>query len=174
MRDGGDLRRERHVVKVKAKRIFIGLVVVVALLQLVQPDRVNPAVEPARDWLASNAPPARVVGSLRAACYDCHSNETKWPWYSRVSPVSWWIVDHIKDGRKHLNFSDWPHDNPRKARSRWQNIQDEIESGGMPLKSYTLIHSEARLSATDRTELMEWVDSEVIRLNQLMGESDGK
>lgn len=142
------------------KRAGLITAVLILLMQVVQPSLQNPTAAPERNAFATNPPPAKVATLLRAACYDCHSNETKYPWYSQVSPVSWWLVQHIKDGRRHLNFSDWPHDNPRKARSRWQNVRDEIEGGGMPLKSYTLIHRDAILSEADRKELAAWADQQ--------------
>lgn len=142
------------------------LVVVFVLMQFANPSLTNPPVVPGQDVWATNAPPQRVAAMLRASCYDCHSNETEWPWYSHVSPVSWWLVDHIKDGRRHLNFSEWPHDNPRRARSHWQNIRDEVEGGTMPLKSYTLIHRAAILSASDAKELAEWADQEAQRIGK--------
>lgn len=150
------------------KWVAIGLVVVLALIQFANPARTNPPVVPGQDLFATNPPPAKLVSLLRASCYDCHSHETYWPWYSRVAPASWFVADHVKDGRKHLNFSEWPHDNPKRARSRWQNIRDEIESGGMPLRSYTLVHADARLSAADKAALIEWAEAEAKRLSTLL------
>ena len=141
-----------------------GLLLALVLLQFSNPARTNPPVLPGRDFLASNAPPPAVVGLLRAACYDCHSYESVWPWYSRVAPVSWRVVWHVDDGRKALNFSDWPHDRPDRERSRYRKIRDTVESSEMPLKDYTWLHPAARLSETDRQLLVEWADGEAQRL----------
>jgi hypothetical protein len=150
------------------------LLAVAGLLQFFNPSLTNPPVLPGQDLCASNAPPPKIAGMLRAACYDCHSHETVWPWYGHVAPVSWWLVDHIQDGRKRLNFSEWPHDDPKRARKRLQNIQDEVESGGMPLRSYTWIHTNSRLSPGDREELAQWADAEAKRLAALMSAEEAK
>lgn len=157
--------------KQRAKWFFGAAVLAVALLQLIQPDRTNPPVTAGRDLLASNAPPAEIVTLLRAACYDCHSHETRWPWYSRISPISWWVVDHVKDGRKHLNFSDWPHDRPKRARTHWRSSYDEVEAGDMPLASYTWLHPESRLSTGQRQALLDWAEQEADRLKAVADEA---
>jgi hypothetical protein len=139
-------------------------VLALAAIQLFPSGKTNPAVVPARDLLASNTPPAGIAATLHNACYDCHSYETKWPWYSRIAPVSWWLADHVNEGRQHLNFSDWPHDNPDKARKRWNRVRDEVSSGDMPLPSYTWAHPESRLSSAQREQLAAWADKEAERL----------
>ena len=169
-----DIPEPSETVKKRAKWILGGLVVVAGLLQFTNPSRTNPPVLPGHDLCATNPPPPKVAAMLRAACYDCHSHETEWPWYGRVAPVSWWLMDHIKDGRKRLNFSEWPHDNPKKARSRLKNIREEVESGEMPLRSYTWIHTNSRLSSSDREELMNWADQEAKRLAKLMDADETK
>jgi hypothetical protein len=151
-----------------AKRALIAVAVVFGLLQLTNPARTNPPVLPERDLLATNPPPANIVALLRRACYDCHSHETRWPWYSRIAPMSWSVAAHVKDGRRHLNFSNWPHDAPRKARANWQNTRDEVEAGDMPLRSYSALHAEARLTEAERGELAAWADAEAKRLTALV------
>src|ERR1700690_2763813 len=95
------------------KKILAGIAVVAVVLQFIKPAGKNPPVTTGHDLFAgSDAPPPPVAALLRAACYDCHSNETKWPWYASVAPVSWWLENHVADGREHLNFSEWPRDNP--------------------------------------------------------------
>ncbi len=142
------------------------------LLQLTNPPRTNPPVVPGHDLLASNAPPEHIAGILRAACYDCHSSETRWPWYSHVAPVSWWLVDHINDARKQLNFSDWPHNDARRAARKWRRVSDEVSSGDMPLRSYTWIHAAARLSPAQRDELAKWAGQQAARLQPEAGEAE--
>ncbi len=150
------------------KKVLIGAAVIFGLAQFFGPSLTNPKVVAGQDMLAANAPPQHLAAVLRTACYDCHSHETRWPWYSRVVPVSWWLMNHIQEGRDQLNFSEWPHDNARRARSYWQNIRDEVEGGTMPLKSYTLIHRDAILSETDREELCKWADIQAARLTKEM------
>ena len=138
-----------------------------ALLQLTNPPRINPPV--IHDFMASSAPPPQVAAMLHAACYDCHSSETRWPWYSHVAPMSWLIASDVKEGRKNLNLSDWPNDNPTRAAKRLENMSDEVGSGEMPLKKYTKIHAEARLTENQRKELTDWLDAEAARLRPMTG-----
>src|SRR5882757_2088970 len=140
--------------KKKLKWVFAALVVVFGLLQLTNPARTNPPV--VNDLPATNAPPP-VVALLHAACYDCHSSETRWPWYSHIAPMSWLIASDVKQGREHLNLSDWPNDNPLRAAKRLENMSDEIGSGVMPLLKYTKIHADARLTESQRKELTDWL-----------------
>jgi hypothetical protein len=141
------------------------------LLQFTNPRRTNPAVAPGRDLLATNPPPVEIAALLRGACYDCHSDETRWPWYSRVAPVSWWLADHVNEGRRHLNFSRWPHDDTRSAARKWNHVYREVRSGEMPLRSYTWAHPAARLSAAQREELSQWARQEAIRLNPAIADT---
>lgn len=150
--------------KTRYKWLLSGTVLALAALQLTNPARTNPPVAPGRDLLATNAPPAEIATLLRAACYDCHSDETRWPWYSRIAPVSWMVVDHVNEGRQHLNFSAWRQDDPARAARKWNRIGDEVESGDMPLSSYTWIHSPARLRPEQRDRLVRWARQEARRL----------
>ena len=141
------------------KRLGWGLLAVLALCQFIRPGHTNPPAAPGRDLSASAfAPSAKVAALLRGACYDCHSYETKWPWYGQIAPVSWWLADHIKDARARLNFSDWPVDNPARAKKKLERISENVESGDMPLPSYTWMHPAARLSAADKKLLADWAD----------------
>jgi hypothetical protein len=149
--------------KKKLKWIFAGLAAGFALLQLTNPSRTNPPVAPGHDLTAANPPP-QIATLLHSACYDCHSDETKWPWYSRVAPVSWLIASDVNQGRKHLNLSDWPHEHPDWAARRLENMSEEIEYGEMPPRKYTMIHANARLTQAQRKELMDWLDQEAAQL----------
>lgn len=151
--------------KRKLKWIFIALVTGFALLQLTNPPRTNPPV--IHDLMASSATPPQVAAMLHAACYDCHSSETLWPWYSHIAPMSWLIASDVKEGREHLNLSDWPNDNPMRAAKRLENMSDEISSGEMPLPKYTKIHADARLTRIQRKELSDWLDAEAAQSNSM-------
>src|SRR5271154_4973997 len=149
------------------KWILVVLAVVFVLLQFTNPPRTNPPV--IRDLMATNAPPPQVAAMLHAACYDCHSSETRWPWYSRAAPMSWLIANDVNEGRKNLNLSDWPNHNPMRAAKRLENMSDEINSGEMPLPKYTKIHADARLTESQRKELTDWLDAEAARLKSMTG-----
>jgi Haem-binding domain len=153
--------------KRKIKWFFVAFVAGFVLLQLTNPPRTNPPV--VSDLMASNPPPPQVAAMLHAACYDCHSSETRWPWYSRVAPMSWLIATDVKEGREHLNLSDWPNDNPTRAAKRLENMSDEVGSGEMPLPKYAKIHADARLTESQRKELTGWLDAEAARLKSMAG-----
>ena len=143
--------------KKKLKWIFGALVTAFALLQFTNPARTNPPGK--NSFPVTNAPP-QVAVMLRASCYDCHSHETRWPWYSHIAPVSWLVVSDVNDGREHLNLSDWPVDDPARAAKKLENMSEKIGYGEMPLKKYTMIHADARLTDGQRKELTDWLDAE--------------
>jgi hypothetical protein len=126
--------------------ILLGLVAVFAIIQLVPygRDHRNPpvAAEPAWDRPETRALAAR-------ACFDCHSNETSWPWYAHVAPASWLVQDHVDEGRQVLNFSEW-----NRAQDEADEAAEEVEEGEMPPRSYLWLHPEARLSDAERQQLV--------------------
>jgi hypothetical protein len=151
-----------NCMKRKLKWILSACAVVFALLQFTNPARTNPPV--VSDLMAKNAPPTHVAAMLHAACYDCHSSETKWPWYSHIAPVSWLIASDVNGGRDHLNLSDWPNDDPMHAAKRLEDMSEKIGYGEMPPGKYTAIHADARLTEGQRKELTDWMDAEAARL----------
>lgn len=132
------------------RRGAIGVVVAAVTIQLVPYGRAhsNPPVrrEPSYD----SADTRRIVV---AACFDCHSNQTRWPWYTSIAPASWYVTSHVDSGRRALNFSDW-------ARAHGEGDASEaVRSGSMPPASYTLLHPSAKLSVAERDQLARWLRS---------------
>ena len=150
--------------KKKLKWIFGALVAVFALLQFTNPARTNPPLPPGGDISTTNPPPPQIAALLHAACYDCHSNETKWPWYGHIAPVSWLVVGDVNDGRERLNFSDWPHALPERAAKRLERVSEELGYKEMPPAKYTLIHADARLTEDQRKQLIQWADDTASKL----------
>ena len=145
------------------KAIRIGVMVlggVLLVLQFFRIDKTNPAADPAQDYLALASPPAALSSTIKAACYDCHSHTTAYPWYTNIQPVAWWIKDHIEEGREHLNFSVWATYPPKKAAHKLEECFEVIESKEMPMKSYTWAHGNARLSAEERAAMASWFRAE--------------
>jgi hypothetical protein len=139
---------------VKKWKLFLAAALgVFALLQLANPDRTNPPVK--SDFIAAAKPPATVAADIRAACYDCHSHETTWPWFARIAPVSWLIASDVTEGREHLNLSEWPADAAGAAK-KLDRMNEVLDYREMPPKKYTLLHADARLSETQRKEIMDW------------------
>jgi Haem-binding domain len=148
--------------KKKWRWIFAALVVVFLLLQFTNPSRTNPPV--VHDLMATNPPPPEIAALLHAACYDCHSDETRWPWYSHVAPVSWLIADDVKEGRRHVNFSDWPFADPSRAARYLEDMSDELGYDEMPPAQYQWMHPAAQLSTDERQQLIKWADATAKRL----------
>ncbi len=148
----------------KTKLIWILgiLVVIFAGLQFTNPSRTNPPV--VHDFLAAETPPPPIAALFRGACYDCHSYETQWPWYSHIAPVSWLIANDVQGGRRHLNLSDWPVDDPERAAKRLGNASEELGYKEMPPSQYKIMHPAARLTDDQRQQLIQWLDSEAKRL----------
>jgi hypothetical protein len=131
--------------------VLIGaLVVILVAIQLVPVHRTNPPVVADFD-----GPPA-VEMVLRASCYDCHSHESRWPWYSHVAPASWLVIHDVNEAREHLNFSMWGTYDARRREKLAEEMWDEVDAGDMPLPMYRLAHPDSRLSAAAKATLHEW------------------
>ena len=140
---------------------------VLIAIQFIQPDRnISGQVSPA-DFIKNYAPPARVHVLLQTACYDCHSNNTRYPWYSRLQPLSWLMAGHIKNGKEKLNFSDFGNLNNRRQQSKLHEITGSIKDDMMPLTSYKIMHSAARLSQADKTLLLDWIYQKADSISRL-------
>lgn len=149
------------------KRLLMILGLVLIVIQFFGPAKTNPAVDATKAIQAATTVPPAVTAIMTRACYDCHSHQTQWPWYSRVAPVSWFVIDHVNDGRQHLNFSEWATYNPKRMKRKLEEIKEEVEDGAMPLKSYVPLHPNAKLSAADIQTLSAWTVAERQRLVQL-------
>ena len=127
-----------------AKNVLLAFAVVLLLAQFIRIDASNP---PVRSDLAS----ASVKPVLRRACYDCHSNETTWPWYSSLAPVSWLVGMDVEEGRGHLNFSEWGAYDSGTRLHKLRDIAEEVQGGEMPPWYYAVVHRDSRLSESERT-----------------------
>lgn len=156
--------RSHSTIMKSFKVALILLVVIFAVLQFFRPDRTNPAVVEAENIRATMAIPAEVDAILKRSCKDCHSNETVYPWYSNVSPASWFLVGHITEAREHMNFSLWNTYSSSKQARRLEEICEEITAGAMPLPSYLWIHRDAVLTADDKQILCTWTAAEKARI----------
>jgi len=105
-----------------------------------------------------------VLKQLRNSCFDCHSNQVNFPWYSKMAPSSWFLAGHINEGRSHLNFSEWEDYSNREKVRILEEIKDEVVSGGMPLKSYLLIHRDAKPDAAEVAAIMKWADDATAKM----------
>ena len=151
------------------RKVLRVLAVVVAILfagvQFVRPERANPPVEAGRSLESPVAVPAEVASVLDRACMDCHSNRTRWPWYSHVAPASWLVADHVNEGRAELNFSDWARYDPNEMGEVLEQVCREARAGQMPLASYVVLHPSAKLTPNDVSTLCDWTRAEGDRLS---------
>ena len=141
------------------KWLGLGLVCVFVALQFMGPAKSNPVVADSQAIHSSVPVSPQVAAILERSCNDCHSNKTRWPWYSNVAPVSWFVIDHVNHGRSHLNFSEWGRYNQREAGEMLEEICREVKSGSMPLSSYTPLHPGSKLSGDDVKLLCDWTNS---------------
>lgn len=139
------------------KKSLIAVLLLLGLMQLIGVERTNPPVDTTLDLSA----PKEIADLLKRSCYDCHSNETVWPEYSAVAPVSFFVASHVEEGRKALNFSEWENI-PKDIRvRRLQRSIQTVHNGMMPLGSYLWIHDEAKLTATEQQQLSDWFNRQL-------------
>lgn len=129
--------------------IFIGM-------QFYRPEKNLSTEDHMEVFITETNPPEEVVELLQSSCYDCHSDNTNYPWYNQVAPVSWWLADHIEEGSEHLNFSQWDSYGPKKKDHKLEEVIEMVETAEMPLNAYTWIHAEAQLTDNQRQAIIDW------------------
>lgn len=140
-------------VKVIAWTLLIALTVI----QFIPVERNQSDSFPKTDFMVVNNVPDPVMESVQTSCYDCHSNNTEYPWYNKIQPVAWFLEKHIKEGKTELNFNEWDEYSNRRKESKLRSIISQIEEDEMPLDSYTLIHKDAILSDEDKTMIINYM-----------------
>lgn len=137
------------------KKLLLALLVVLLVLQAFRPEKNNSGNK--QNDISSLYPvPNNVEQILVKACNDCHSNSTVYPWYAEVQPLAWWLDDHVKDGKKHLNFNEFASYRLAKQYHKLEEVFDEVKGGEMPLESYTIVHRDANLTTEERNILLDW------------------
>lgn len=141
------------------RKILLFLLAVLVVLQIFRPKLDNHTEGASANNINNFATvPSDVDQALKTSCYDCHSNNTQYPWYASVQPIGWWLRDHIREGKKELNFDDFGSYALRRQFHKLEEIGDEVEHDEMPLSSYTLIHTNAKLSAEQKRSLVNWTE----------------
>jgi len=146
------------------KIVVILLVVAFVVIQFFRPDFSNPPENPGETLEASTQVPPEVETIITRSCVDCHSNRTAYPWYSQIAPSSWFLSNHIQEGRSELNISVWNTYDTRKKVRKLGAMCDQVQTGEMPISSYLLIHWNARLKPGDAKTLCDWSEAEINRL----------
>jgi uncharacterized membrane protein len=152
--------RETKNKKTMIKKLIFLLVIVFIAIQFYPRTNNNISKNKSVHTLAlSETTSDSVLQILKSSCYDCHSNNTKYPWYAGVQPLAWWINDHVVDGKKHFNLDDFANYNLRKQYHKMEEVMEQVNEGEMPLSSYRLIHGEAKLTQEERAVLASWAQS---------------
>lgn len=141
------------------KKIALILLVVLVGMQFIRPEKNLDKSDHLTVFLTETNPPQKVQLLMKNSCFDCHSNHTVYPWYNNIAPVSYWLADHVNDGKKHLNFSAWQTYDTKKKDHKLEEVIETVESGEMPLREYTWTHEGARLTEAERQAVIEWAEA---------------
>ncbi len=146
------------------KIVAIALVVAFIVIQFIRPDLTNPPIDQAETLEANLQVPENVQAILSRSCKDCHSNETKYPFYSKIQPSTWFMKDHIDEGRAEMNFSVWKNLPTTRQKRKLTEICEQIQSKTMPLPSYLWLHWDAKMSEADIKTLCDWTETEKAKI----------
>lgn len=138
------------------KKIILTLLMVFVAMQFYRPEKNISQGNHSIIFLEETNPPDGVKSILRESCFDCHSDNTIYPWYDNIAPVSYWLADHIKEGKEHLNFSDWKNYSRGEKERKFEELIDEVSEGKMPLKEYKWTHDNAKLSQKQIDNVVSW------------------
>ncbi len=138
------------------KKILLVLLATIIIIQFIRPAKNIASPNPAQDISTVYPVPDSVHKILLKACYDCHSDNTRYPWYSTLQPVYWWMNNHIQEGKRHLNFDEFASQTPEKKAKWIRHIYEQVDSNEMPLDSYTWIHKDAILSNEEKATVSNW------------------
>jgi hypothetical protein len=141
------------------KKIGLGLLVLLVVIQFVRPTRNVSTEESTADISKAYQVPVEVKAVLEKSCYDCHSNNTRYPWYANLQPIGWWLQRHVNEGKKELNFSEFASYPEKKAKHKFEEIEEMINEGEMPLKSYLIIHGDAKLTTAQAEVVVNWASA---------------
>ncbi len=141
------------------RKILYFLLILFAIIQFKGIDKTNPDSKNSDDFFAMHEAPKATENLIRTACYDCHSHESEYPWYSSIAPVSWWLADHISEGREHMNFSTWGQLAADKKDHKLEECMEMIGEKEMPMLPYMIAHNDAWLSQENRDELVSFFSS---------------
>lgn len=138
------------------KKLLIGFIIVFIAAQVFQPSKNEGSASSPKDVTRTVTVPEEIFTILKISCYDCHSNHTSYLWYDRISPVSWWVANHIKEGKIELNFTEFGNYSAKKQLKKLKEIRETVKQDEMPLSSYLLMHRDAKLTDTQKSMLIDW------------------
>lgn len=138
------------------KKVGLVLLLILIIAQFFGPEKNDGDLSSVDAFIAETNPPEDVLHILKTTCFDCHSSKTTYPWYNNITPVNYWLEEHIEDGKKHLDFSKWSSYSLKRKEHKMDELYEEVEKGEMPLKSYTWTHSEANLTQEQIDAVVTW------------------
>ncbi|WP_228851173.1 heme-binding domain-containing protein [Aegicerativicinus sediminis] len=138
------------------KKILLVLLVIFVVAQFFGPEKNQGDIQSVEPFLNETKPNAEVTAILKETCFDCHSSFTRYPWYDKITPVNYWLAEHVEDGKKHLDFSQWSTYEAKKKDHKLEELIEMVEEKEMPLPSYTWTHKEANLSDDQIEAVISW------------------
>jgi hypothetical protein len=138
------------------RKVLIGSVIILIAIQFIRPTRNIDVAEGENEISKKYQLTAEIHSVLKQSCYDCHSNNTRYPWYTNIQPVGWWMQSHVNEGKHHLNFSEFGTYPEKKAKHKFEEIEDAASNGWMPLDSYLWIHRDAKLTVEQSKAIAMW------------------
>ena len=140
------------------KKIFLVILALLVIIQFIRPARNKSTSVSANDISKHFTVPEDVNQILKRACNDCHSNNTIYPWYTNIQPVGWWMANHVKEGKSHLNFSEFAGYTPKRQHHKLEEVVEMVKESVMPLDSYTWMHKNAKLTEQEKVLLVNWAE----------------
>jgi len=138
------------------KKIGVVLLIALVVAQFFGPEKNDGNLDTVNAFIAETNPPAEVTQILKTTCFDCHSAKTNYPWYNNITPVNYWLDEHVRDGKKHLDFSKWSEYSLKRKEHKMDELYEEVEKKEMPLNSYTWTHTEANLTQAQIDAVVAW------------------
>lgn len=140
----------------RTKKILLAILIVFIVMQFIRPAKNSSSSVQQADMITQFNVPANVAGILKKSCYDCHSNNTQYPWYANIQLVGWLLAQHVEDGKEELNFNEFTGYSQRRQLSKLKAIGNSVKDGTMPLSSYTFIHADAKLLNGQKQLIIKW------------------
>ncbi|WP_438977295.1 heme-binding domain-containing protein [Polaribacter sp.] len=138
------------------KKIGVVLLIALVVAQFFGPEKNDGNLDTVNAFIAETNPPAEVTQILKTTCFDCHSAKTNYPWYNNITPVNYWLDEHVRDGKKHLDFSKWSEYSLKRKEHKMDELYEEVEKKEMPLNSYTWTHADANLTQAQIDAVVAW------------------
>lgn len=150
----------------KTRKTLVGILILLLVIQTIQPIRNISDAESPDDISKTFEVNEKVYAILKEKCYDCHSNNTRYPWYNYIQPAGWWLAAHIYEGKEHLNFSEFGTYSEKRKAHKLREVYDAVNEGWMPLDTYIWLHKDAKITPEDRDAINEWIENLPVKMEE--------